>query len=91
MNNDSHADREIVCGPARELNWVERPGDPLCGPVTGKHRIWVQPLDGSAPKQLTHWNPNPIFSFGWSPDGKWLAYASGTLTSDVVLISSLAR
>ena len=57
----------------------------------GVGNIWVQPLDGSAPKQLTHWNPNPIFSFGWSPDGKWLAYASGTLTSDVVLISNLAR
>lgn len=57
----------------------------------GVGNIWVQPLDGSAPKQLTHWSPNPIFSFGWSPDGKWLAYASGTLTSDVVLISNLAR
>ena len=57
----------------------------------GVGNIWVQPLDGGAPKQLTHWSPNPIFSFGWSPDGKWLAYASGTLTSDVVLISNLAR
>ena len=57
----------------------------------GVGNIWIQPLDGGAPKQLTHWSPNPIFSFGWSPDGKWLAYASGTLTSDVVLISNLAR
>ena len=42
----------------------------------GVGNIWVQPLDGRAPKQLTHWSPNPIFSFGWSPDGKWLAYAN---------------
>jgi Tol biopolymer transport system component/DNA-binding winged helix-turn-helix (wHTH) protein len=53
----------------------------------GVGNIWVQPLDGSAPKQLTHWSANPIFSFGWSPDGKWLAYASGSITSDVVVIS----
>lgn len=53
--------------------------------------IWIQPLDGSAPKQLTQWSPNPIFSFDWSRDGKWLAYASGTLTSDVVLITDVSR
>jgi Tol biopolymer transport system component len=57
----------------------------------GVGNIWVQPLDGSAPKQLTHWNPAPIFSFDWSRDGKWLAYASGTLTSDVVLITDTRR
>lgn len=53
--------------------------------------IWLQPLDGSAPKQLTHWAANPIFSFDWSRDGKWLAYASGTITSDVVLITDPRR
>lgn len=53
--------------------------------------IWVQPLDGSPPKQLTHWNPAPIFSFDWSRDRKWLAYASGSLTSDVVLIAETRR
>jgi Tol biopolymer transport system component/DNA-binding winged helix-turn-helix (wHTH) protein len=57
----------------------------------GVGNIWIQPLDGSAPKQLTHWSANPIFSFGWSRDGKWLAYASGSLTSDVVRISDSGR
>ena len=61
------------------------------GRQAGVGNIWIQPLDGSAPKQLTHWNPNPVFSFGWSHDGKWLAYASGTLTSDVVLITEVRR
>ncbi|PYS57787.1 MAG: hypothetical protein DMF74_25150, partial [Acidobacteria bacterium] len=74
------------------LRWTpEGSGLAYAARQQGVGNIWVQPLDGSAPKQLTHWNPNPIFSFGWSPDGKWLAYASGTLTSDVVLISNLAR
>ncbi|HEX3085172.1 MAG TPA: DPP IV N-terminal domain-containing protein [Pyrinomonadaceae bacterium] len=53
----------------------------------GVGNIWIQPLTGGAPTQLTHWNANPIFSFDWSRDGKWLAYASGSLTSDVILIS----
>jgi eukaryotic-like serine/threonine-protein kinase len=57
----------------------------------GVGNIWAQPLDGSAPKQLTHWIPAPIFSFDWSRDGKWLAYASGSLTSDVVLVTDLRR
>ena len=53
----------------------------------GVGNIWLQPLDGSPPKQLTHWSPAPIFSFDWSRDGKWLAYASGNTTSDVVVIT----
>ena len=57
----------------------------------GIGNIWLQPLDGSAPKQLTHWSANPIFSFDWSRDGKWLAYASGSVTSDVVMISDTHR
>ncbi len=57
----------------------------------GVGNIWVQPLDGSAPKQLTHWGTNPIFSFGFSRDGKSLAYASGSITSDVVVITDQKR
>jgi Tol biopolymer transport system component/DNA-binding winged helix-turn-helix (wHTH) protein len=57
----------------------------------GVGNIWVQPIEGGPPKQLTHWSPNPIFSFGWSRDGKWLAYARGTLTNDVVLITDTGR
>jgi len=57
----------------------------------GVGNIWIQPLDGSPSRQLTHWNPAPIFSFDWSRDGKWLAYANGALTSDVVLITDTRR
>jgi len=57
----------------------------------GVGNIWEQSLDGSKPKQLTHWTPAPIFSFDWSRDGKWLAYANGMLTSDVVLITDGRR
>lgn len=53
----------------------------------GVGNIWIQPINGSAPAQLTHWSSSPIFTFDWSRDGKWLAYASGSLTSDVILIT----
>jgi Tol biopolymer transport system component len=53
--------------------------------------IWMQPLDGSPPKQLTNWKPDPIPAFEWSRDGKWLAYAVGSMTSDVVLIDDTRR
>ena len=52
MNNDSHANGEIVRGPASELNWVERPGDDLRGTVTGKYRIVID-LDNAHVDALT--------------------------------------
>jgi Tol biopolymer transport system component/DNA-binding winged helix-turn-helix (wHTH) protein len=55
----------------------------------GAGNIWIQPLDGGVPSQLTHWKADPIFSFEWAPDGKSLAYASGSMTSDVVLINAV--
>jgi Tol biopolymer transport system component len=55
----------------------------------GVSNIWWQPLDGAAPRQLTHFTSDRIFSFAWSKDGKRLAVARGTTTSDVVLIRNL--
>ncbi len=49
--------------------------------------IWSQPLDGGEPVQLTNFQGDQIFNFDYSPDGKWLAAARGSVTSDVVLIS----
>jgi Tol biopolymer transport system component len=57
----------------------------------GGGNIWIQPVDGSAARQLTHEKTNPIVAFQWSRDGRRLAYASGSQTSDVVLISDLGR
>jgi Tol biopolymer transport system component len=50
--------------------------------------IWSQSLDGGPPKQVTDFKSDRIFSFDWSRDGKQLALARGTQTSDVVLISN---
>ena len=55
----------------------------------GVSNIWSQPLNGGKPVQLTNFTTGRIFNFDWSRDGKWLALARGSVTSDVVLISDL--
>jgi Tol biopolymer transport system component/DNA-binding winged helix-turn-helix (wHTH) protein len=59
--------------------------------LSGVGNIWMQPLAGGPPKQLTNWKGAPIPDFGWSRDGQWLAYAVGSTTSDVVLINDARR
>jgi len=49
--------------------------------------IWLQPLDGSPPKQLTNFGAERVISFALSRDGKNLAVTRGETTFDVVLIS----
>jgi Tol biopolymer transport system component len=48
--------------------------------------IWVQPLNGGAPHQLTKFTEKDIVDFAWSPDGARLAITRGTSLSDIVLI-----
>jgi len=52
----------------------------------GVSNIWVQPIDGGPPKQLTDLTTGRIFWFDISRDGKQLALSRGTQTSDVVLM-----
>ena len=52
----------------------------------GIDNLWVQPLDGSAPHQITNFNSEQILSFEWSPDGKSLGVLRGHTDSDVVLL-----
>jgi Tol biopolymer transport system component/DNA-binding winged helix-turn-helix (wHTH) protein len=54
--------------------------------LNGLSDIWLQPLNGSPPKQLTHLKAEQIQTFEWSPDGRTLALIRGVETRDVVLI-----
>jgi Tol biopolymer transport system component/tRNA A-37 threonylcarbamoyl transferase component Bud32 len=54
----------------------------------GVVNIWLQPLAGGPPKQLTDLKAAGIFLHRWSPDGKQLALAYGTRIGDAVLISN---
>jgi Tol biopolymer transport system component len=49
--------------------------------------VWAQPVDGGPTRQLTDFKSDQTFSFGWSRDGRQLALARGSQTSDVVTIT----
>ncbi len=52
--------------------------------------IWLQPLDGSAPRQMTEFMDDlSVFDFAWSPGGERLALARGRVSTDIVLFSEL--
>lgn len=51
--------------------------------------LWVQPLDGSSPQQLTKFKSDQVLKFAWSRDGHQLALSRGMVISDVVLLSEL--
>lgn len=53
----------------------------------GVSNVWIQPVDGGPPKQLTHFNTGQIFNLALTRDGRRLALARGTVSGDVVLLS----
>ena len=52
---------------------------------SGVLNVWSQPIDGSAPKQLTNFKSEFVNSFAFSRDGKIAAYRFSA-TRDIVLI-----
>jgi len=52
----------------------------------GVDNLWKQPIDGSAPQQVTNFASDSIFNFALASDGKRLAMSRGHSTLDIVLI-----
>jgi len=53
----------------------------------GVSNIWAQPLDGAAPREVTNFASDNIFSYDWSRDGKELVVARGAWTNDIILLT----
>jgi len=49
-------------------------------------QVWLQPLEGGPPDQLTHFDHELTLSHTWSPDGEWLFLVRQEETRDAVLI-----
>jgi hypothetical protein len=48
--------------------------------------VWIAPIDGGPPQQLTHFDERIVTSLAFSPDGKRLALTRMVSLSDVVLL-----
>jgi len=57
----------------------------------GVDNLWVQPLDGSANRQITHFNSELISSFAFSTDGTKVAFDRGHSESDAILLRDASR
>jgi Tol biopolymer transport system component len=57
----------------------------------GVDNLWVQPLDGSAYQQLTHFTAERIVRFAFSADGSRIAIERGHLESDAVLLRDTSK
>jgi Tol biopolymer transport system component/DNA-binding winged helix-turn-helix (wHTH) protein len=57
----------------------------------GVTNLWMQPVEGGAPKQLTNFTSGRIHSFEVSRDGRQLVFSCGTRSSDVVLFSGIRQ
>jgi hypothetical protein len=57
----------------------------------GVDNLWVQPLDGSARRQLTHFTSEKIGGYAFSKDGAELGIRRGHLESDAVLLHNIPR
>jgi Tol biopolymer transport system component/DNA-binding winged helix-turn-helix (wHTH) protein len=79
-------------GTALQLRWTPD-GKALVYPVTqgGVSNLWMQAIEGGAPKQLTNFTSDLIFSFDISRDGKRLIVSRGTNRSDAVLFSGIKQ
>jgi serine/threonine protein kinase len=51
----------------------------------GVSNVWQLPINGSSPRQLTHFDDEKILNFAWSPEGDKIACMRASLGSDVVL------
>jgi Tol biopolymer transport system component len=54
----------------------------------GASNVWRQPVPSGTLKQITNFPNGFIRSFVWSPDGKILFLARGSVTSDIILLKS---
>ncbi len=52
----------------------------------GVENLWLQPLDGTPHRQLTHFKKDKTFRFAFSPDGSQIAMERGEVESDAVLL-----
>ena len=102
MNKRQREQREIVLIPAQGGAQIKRfpapknfgaimrwapSGDSLTYRENTLSGLWRMPLDGTPPVVIMNLRNERLHSFNYSHDGRRLAYASGPLQSDAVMIT----
>jgi serine/threonine protein kinase/Tol biopolymer transport system component len=55
----------------------------------GVHNLWRQPLDASAPSQITNFNEDQILHYDWLPAGAEFVLSRGGRRRDIALVNNL--
>ncbi len=83
--------RTVLSSASGRVRWTrDGHGIAYVDDETGSN-IWVQPLDGGPPHQITHFTGEAITDFAWSHDGRRLAVVRKSSSNDIVLFSGLRR
>jgi serine/threonine protein kinase/dipeptidyl aminopeptidase/acylaminoacyl peptidase len=73
--------------PDNRLRWTpDGSGLTYVSRADGAANVWIQPLAGGAPRQLTFFKDAELPSFTWSPEGKQLACIRSTKAYVPVLV-----
>jgi serine/threonine protein kinase/Tol biopolymer transport system component len=86
--------RTIDADPRAQTNYVFLPDGKGVAYIVrekGVENLWVQPLDGSARRQMTHFASQFISSFSFSPDGSKIGFVRGHSDSDAILLRDTGR
>lgn len=79
---------EIPSSPWTILRWTpDGRGLTYVDTRSDDNNLWISPIDGGAPRQLTHFTTGHTHDFAWSPDGRYLAWSRGPRTQDLVLVA----
>jgi len=54
----------------------------------GDGNVWIQPIAGGQARQVTHFTSGGAKTFGWSRDGRYLAFSRSAETVDAVMITN---
>jgi serine/threonine protein kinase/Tol biopolymer transport system component len=78
---------DLLGGPEDDFGWTSDSRALTYISRGGVSNIWIQPLDGSRPKQVTDFKSDQIRAFDWSHDGRQLLVLRATPSSDIVKLT----
>src|SRR5206468_3757263 len=89
MDADGGNVKQLTSGGAEQAPQVSPDGRAslFADDRNGAANSWSQPVAGGQPVQLTNFTSDNIYSFDLSRDGRQLALARGSVSSDVVVMS----